>query len=106
MGAYNRLIARSLEPCPRCGHEGDIRIQFKWGQCYLHNYRVGEPLIWSDGAEDRPIKGPVDKGNPDDAVTLDAIAEPCPTCGFETDHEYEITVANNRITGYRFAGWS
>ena len=107
MGAYNRLIAKAQEPCPRCGHDGDVAIQFKWGQCDLHDYRLGEALHWSEGTEERPLKGPQDKGDPEVAeVRLPASAEPCPECGSDHNHEYEITIRHNRIAAYRFAGWA
>lgn len=106
VGAYNRLIAQAQEPCPQCGRQGDVAIQFKWGQCYLHNYRLGDALQWSDGTVDQPLKGPLDKGDPTvSEVRLPASAEPCAQCGSELDHEYEITIRHNRIAAYRFAGW-
>ena len=107
MGAYNRLICLRLEACPKCGHSGDIAVQFKWGQRYLHEYSLGDTVRWSLGTLDEPVKGPMDTGDPlEERALLVGYEEACPECGHDSDHEYEVMIVGNRIASYRFAAWA
>jgi hypothetical protein len=45
MGMFSRLHA-DVGPCPSRGAMGSRVIQFKFGDCYLRQYRVGDKLRW------------------------------------------------------------
>jgi hypothetical protein len=43
MGAFNTLYMKSL-PCPNCHHMQDWTIQFKYGECRQHSYKLYDML--------------------------------------------------------------
>lgn len=53
MGAYNTLVA-TVE-CPACGREVEVVVQFKYGDRWQHEYRVGDKLRW--GGNDFGVGG-------------------------------------------------
>jgi len=84
MGAFNEVYAELT--CPRCGKSSFMVIQFKFGDTWQHEYRVGEKLKW----------GGNDVGSPDQRCVLVAgLAGPCPFCdadGLECDVVVEFDV--------------
>jgi hypothetical protein len=109
MGLYNAVSLKRLIPCPRCGHDGDIEVQFSYGDTYLLHYKLGDTIRWSGGD--------TDVGKPDlGAVEILGYPEWCPVCGLDVEGdyaltgdpdqhmaEYVLTVQDGRITGYRQA---
>lgn len=87
MGFFSTLITESI--CPHCKNKIDIRIQFKYGEYYMHNYACGEKIIWGERNYGEYNQ---------DFVVVDGIAEDCPLCG-ESD-DYYIYVDNNRIKSF------
>jgi len=60
----------------------DVEIQFRYGDVWQHEYRVGDVLRW----------GGNDVGAPGQSmVRVEGIAGPCPSCG-AADLEYDILI--------------
>lgn len=74
MGAYNSL-SLSMK-CTVCNQKVDMTIQFKYGEVWQHNFKIGDTIIW--GRRNSGIKGCR-------KVVLDGISEACPNCGREND---------------------
>ena len=89
MGMYNVLLVR--ERCGACGDEIDRRVQFAWGDTWLHEYAVGARLAWggNDVGEPRMRR-----------VVVDAAAEACPVCGGDGP-EGEVVVERDVLVGWR-----
>lgn len=86
---YNVLLVPGR--CGACGGEIERRVQFAWGDAWLHEYSVGDRLTW----------GGNDVGDPGiRRVVVEAAAEPCPVCGGEGP-EGEVVVERDVITGWR-----
>jgi hypothetical protein len=107
MGLYNTVTVKRLTSCPRCGHDGDIQVQFAYGDTYLRHYVLGDAIGWGGNDVGVPAPG---------AIESLAFPEPCPICGLETQEEYALsgdpgqqvaeyvlTIQDGRITGYRQA---
>jgi hypothetical protein len=96
MGLYSVVMVTRLAPCPRCGHDGDIRVQIHYGNVHSHRgadaYRIGDLITWGDYSEGVPAAG-----------TTEILGYPewCPVCGLEIDGDYVLTIQDGRITGYR-----
>jgi hypothetical protein len=86
MGAYNLLRLKRI--CPNCGKQAEFRFQFKYGDTWLHEYRIGDQLKW--GGNDIGQSGA-------SRVVVDAVAEGCPLCGFEDQMDYEIWLEQDKI---------
>ena len=84
MGAYNVLYAEVL--CPHCGEAVELKIQFKYGDTWQHEYRIGDRLKW--GGNDHGVPGAK-------KVVLDGTSEECPKCGCEGD--FCILVEEDKI---------
>jgi predicted RNA-binding Zn-ribbon protein involved in translation (DUF1610 family) len=88
VGAYNRLLCPWH--CPRCGHDLERAYQFKWGDTWQHDYRLGERVRW----------GGNDQGTPGVAsAKVDAFPEPCPNCGWLEDAVYDLTLESDVLRG-------
>lgn len=84
MGAFNTL--RCSRRCHSCGQDVELRLQFKYGDTWQYEYAIGDMLRW----------GGNDTGVPNAArVVLDAVSEPCPSCGFSDD--FEVFVEYNEL---------
>jgi hypothetical protein len=111
MGLYSVVAVRRLSSCPRCGHDGDIRVQIHYGDTRSHrgedSYRIGDLIQWGGQDEGTPAEG---------TVEVLGFPECCPVCGLEADGEYALTgdpgqymaeyvltVKDGRITGCRQA---
>ena len=85
MGTFNTVSADLA--CPRCGSRAIRRIQFKYGNLRLHEYKVGDQLVW----------GGVDVGRPGRArVVADGIMEDCEKCGLD-EADFEVWMEVDRI---------
>lgn len=71
MGAFNTLIAELH--CPRCGQAFEDRVQFKYGDTWQFEYRLGDTLRWGGSDFGKPgAKKVVVDGCPENG---------CPECG-------------------------
>ena len=85
MGAFNTLNV--VQICPSCKEKVKFRIQFKYGDTWQHEYKIGDQIQW----------GGNDIGKPGlKRVVLDGTAEHCPKCGYE-DIDYEILIGHDKI---------
>src|SRR5687768_5264007 len=91
MGAFNRLL--TTVACPRCGGETTLAIQFKYGDTWQYDYRLGDSLRW----------GGNDVGKPGQRrVVVDGIAESCAMCGASFPVEdYEILIEGDKIVSVK-----
>lgn len=87
MGAFNRLMLKDL-PCPVCNVLHDWAVQFKYGDCWQHEYILLDELKW----------GGNDTGEPSARIVLvEGIAErDCQHCGAEEVYA-RIFVDDNKI---------
>jgi len=44
LGIYNTLHTKA--ECPFCGHVADVEVQFRYGDIWLHKYKIGDFVIW------------------------------------------------------------
>lgn len=91
MGAFNVLTVATR--CPTCGEQVELRLQFKYGDSWQLEYRLGDELRWGGNETGRPGAR---------RVLLDAASESCPNCG--ADGDFEILVEDNRLESFRPQG--
>jgi hypothetical protein len=71
MGLYN-TITTSMQ-CSHCGWNGEVEVQFKYGNLHDHEYGIGSRIVW----------GRTEIGNEAErCVAVEGIAA-CPQCGQE-----------------------
>ena len=88
MGAFNTV--RAAATCPRCQALIEIKVQFKYGDTWQHEYGLGDSLRW--GGNDIGVPGKR-------SVVVDGVAEPpCPKCGFDGEWEFYVFVEGDRIS--------
>ncbi len=89
MGMFN--VLRVPETCASCGSAIQRRVQFGWGDTWLHEYDVGDTLRW----------GGNDIGDPGmRRVVVEAAAENCPVCGADGP-EGEVIIERDVLLGWR-----
>src|SRR5262245_49521167 len=85
MSAFNTML--SEQTCPQSGTPSLWRVQFKYGEVWQHEYRVGDQLVWGKNSIGKPGAR---------RVVVDAVAEPCTNCGYDPGDFY-VLVENDRI---------
>src|SRR5262249_30183452 len=55
MGAFNTIKAESA--CPFCGKTQVWTIQFKYGNCWQFEYKIGDKLRWGGNKKGRKVNG-------------------------------------------------
>lgn len=95
MGLYNFAVVPRLHPCPRCGNEAPMTLQFHFGNAKLDTYHIGDRMRW----------GGNDKGFPNqERVEVIGYQEPCDVCGHDEDREYVLVFEHDVLTGgFRYA---
>jgi len=91
MGAFNILITNIR--CANCNNHYEAKIQFKYGDTWQFEYRLGDKLLW--GGNDI---GKSDTSN----VKVYGILENdhCPLCKEENlNDEFDIIVQDDKIMG-------
>jgi endogenous inhibitor of DNA gyrase (YacG/DUF329 family) len=87
MGSYN-IVTASVR-CPRCRSSVDVRVQFKFGDTWQHEYRPGDRLRWGGNDVGAPGKR---------HVVVDGVSEaPCPVCGYGNEWSFYVHVRNDVI---------
>jgi hypothetical protein len=90
MGLYNILIVEHYA-CPSCGHSRTVDIQFKFGNKRLHEYTLGDTLIWKSNENDQGRPG-------HELVVARGIANGCASCPDPAESEYfHILIRNDVI---------
>jgi hypothetical protein len=77
--------------CNNCKTSYSVSIQFKFGDTWQHEYKLGDYVQW----------GGNDIGKPNSRlVKVYGIAETnsCPKCGEKFDEEFDIIVENDKLT--------
>ena len=89
MGAFNTVVVPwQLRPSDQ---ELELRVQFKYGDVWQHEYRIGDELRW--GGNDVGLRGAK-------RVVVDGVVEhPHPRRGVPED--FEVHIVNNRIKEVR-----
>lgn len=87
MGAFN--VLNVVAACQNCGNLVNTRYQFKYGECWQHEYRIGDELKWGGNQKGKPSEG---------LIAMDACGEECPICDWAEDQAV-IFVERNRIVG-------
>jgi hypothetical protein len=88
VGAYN--IVQANVDCPNCHQAVTKNVQFKYGDCYLHTYALGDRLDWGGNDEGHAGVG---------RVRVLAMPEPCPDCNFFGDEYYDVVIEHDIISG-------
>ena len=71
MGAFNTV--KSEANCPFCGNRQPWTVQFKYGNCWQFEYRIGDKLRWGGNKRGSNVGG---------EVRTEGIAEEkCKRCG-------------------------
>lgn len=88
MGAFN--VLRCVSPCPACRETTDFEIQFKYGEMWLYEYRIGDELRWS-------ARKRINIGKPEyRRVVVDGAGNPCKRCG-TTEINFDIFIEFGKI---------
>lgn len=89
MGAYNILSLQDT-CCPKCQHNQNWVIQFKYGHCWMDKYKLSDEVKW----------GGNDCGERDaDIVLVEGIVEcTCENC-LEAEIYARIFIDNNKLAG-------
>ena len=83
MGAFNTV--RGETRCPSCGVRGEFEVQFKYGDTWQLEYRIGDELKW--GGNDKGTRNAK-------KVAIEGIGGPCPNCGKDM-LEFDVILENN-----------
>jgi hypothetical protein len=90
MSAYNILTATIQ--CTDCLHKNEVSIQFKFGDTWQHQYKLGDNVKW----------GGNDIGIPNlQAVKAYGVVESdrCDKCGYCLETAYDILIQHDVIMG-------
>lgn len=83
MGLYSTI--RTLLRCGQCGHEGEVEVQFKYGNLWAHEYTVGDAIIW----------GRTQVGDSSEVLVAAIGIAGCPTC--DQDVYFDVLIDCGRI---------
>ena len=86
MSAFNRVLVG--QPCPHCGAVVERAYQFKFGDTWQYDYRLGDRLRW--GGNDRGTPGL-------SSAATECVPEACVRCGFDEDAVYVIRIENDLL---------
>jgi len=84
LGAFNTLHLEA--PCPNCRRVVALAVQFKYGDCWQHEYKLGDTLRWGGNDVGRPGAS---------RVVVSGASESCPLCG--SDGEFYVFVFEGRL---------
>ena len=86
MGAFNTLTTETI--CPVCNHKVIFDIQFKYGNTWQYQYKLGQKITWGGNDIGVPNKK---------KVLVEGIGGPCSNC--KTDFlEFKKIISSDRIT--------
>lgn len=87
MGAFNTV--RGITDCPSCGCSVEVAAQFKYGDTWQYEYRMGDRLQWDGNQIGRPGAR---------RAIVDAEAEGCPCCGYQDGWSLHLIVEEDVLT--------
>ncbi len=85
MGAFNTVVVEL--PCPVCENSAEFEIQFKYGNTWQFEYRIGNRIKWGGNEIGEP-------GH--ETVLVGGIGGPCSCCGIDT-LEFDLVVKSDVI---------
>ncbi len=98
MGTYNHLFA--TVNCPNCGKENLFTIQYKHGDCWLYDYKIGDAIRWggNDYFQDEHIEPPIKDymSHINEDLLIEGMADKCPFCNYDSP-EFLIRIEGNII---------
>ena len=87
MSAFNTVRANLV--CPSCKSEMNVRVQFKFGDTWQHEYELGDVLRWGgNDVGERAVAH---------AIVDGVVEKSCPNCGYEGDWEVYVHVRHNHL---------
>jgi hypothetical protein len=86
MGAFNTVKAEAT--CPYCSNTQLWTVQFKYGNCWQFEYRIGKKIRWGGNKKGQNVGGNV--------RTPGIAEEPCGKCG-KTSLDAVVYFRNNII---------
>jgi hypothetical protein len=90
MGAFNTVEIRGT--CPCCKKEVNLEVQFKYGDTYQYDYKLGDVITWGGNDIGKPGRS---------RVVVDGAAG-CPNCpGCDFDLDYEVWLEKDRIVAVK-----
>ena len=87
MGLYNTIEISGT--CPCCNNEVKLEVQFKYGDTYLHHYKLGDVIEW----------GGIDIGKPGRSKVVVEGFKLCPICDAELN--YEVWLESDKIVAVK-----
>ena len=90
MSAFN--LVTSTQVCSVCGQRVELRVQFKYGEEWQYEYRLGEKLGWGGNQRSKPGAS---------KVVAEGTNELCPQCSTLSNDDYEVWVEKDVITRVR-----
>ena len=98
MGLYNRLHITAA--CVRCEQVVDRVLQFKFGECWVYDYTIGDSVSWEKAMTNTTYGEPID-GH----AWVPAYAEePCPNCEADCHlAEFAVVLAGDTLVGFEQA---
>ncbi len=85
MSAFNTLEVGAR--CPVCRKLGPFEVQFKYGDTWQHEYRVGDEIRWGGNDYGKRSAG---------TVRIEGVGGPCSNCSAD-DLSFAVTIVDNRI---------
>jgi hypothetical protein len=83
MGMYSEI--RAQLQCDYCGSTNEVRVQFKYGNLYDHEYAVGDKIVW----------GRFQVGDPSERRVVARGIAGCPKCG--QNAYFDILIENGCV---------
>jgi predicted RNA-binding Zn-ribbon protein involved in translation (DUF1610 family) len=89
MGSFNILIVEIA--CPNCGVKPQVRIQFKFGNTWQLQYKIGDTISWGGNDIGKPNLIKVKAYGIVESTT-------CPSCNENSiPEEYDVFINDNVI---------
>jgi len=84
MGTFNTVVSELI--CPSCELDVTLQAQFKYGDVWQHEYRIGDKLKW----------GANNIGQLGENVVVDGAGDVCPRCQYDMN-DLEIWIIEGII---------
>lgn len=92
MSAFNTVSVQTV--CPVCRAETVFEVQFKYGDTWQYQYKIGDDIRWDGNDYGKKSSG---------IVRVEGIGRPCPNCAAKYV-SFIVTVIDNKIASVEPAG--